>query len=206
MGSRVAVLVSGSGTNLQALLDDEAIAPAIAFVLSDRAGVKALDRAAERGIETLVIGFEAFSDREAFTEAVRDALLARGVDTVVLAGYLRVLSATFFESFPGRVLNVHPALLPAFPGAHAVADALAWGVKVTGVTVHLVDEQVDHGPIVSQEAIEVRDDDDWDSLEARVHDVEHRLLPRALTALLEGRLAVDGRAVRVEATAGEEPA
>ena len=97
---------------------------------------------------------------------------------------------------------MHPALLPAFPGAHAVRDALAWGVKVTGVTVHLVDEQVDHGPIVLQEAIEIRDDDDWDSLELRVHALEHRLLPAAVRALLQGRLVVEGRAVRIT---GEEP-
>ena len=128
---------------------------------------------------------------------MRDVLLTHGIDTVVLAGFMRVLSAGFFDAFPGRVLNVHPALLPAFPGAHAVRDALAWGAKVTGVTVHLVDEQVDHGPIVLQEAIEIRDDDDWDSLELRVHALEHRLLPAAVRALLQGRLVVDGRAVRI---------
>jgi phosphoribosylglycinamide formyltransferase 1 len=198
MGARVAVLVSGSGTNLQALLDEERVAPSIVLVVSDRDGVKALDRATDRGVETEVIPVEGHAGREAFTEAVRDALLDRGVDTVVLAGYMRVLSPAFFEAFPGRVLNVHPALLPAFPGAHAVADALGWGAKVTGVTVHLVDDQVDHGPIVLQEALEVRDDDDWDSLETRIHEVEHRLLPRALCALLEGRITVDGRHVRVE--------
>jgi phosphoribosylglycinamide formyltransferase-1 len=197
MGSRVAVLVSGSGTNLQALLDDERVAPSIVLVVSDRDGVKALDRATDRGVETEVIPVDGHADREAFTEAVRDSLLRRGVDAVVLAGYMRVLSPAFFEAFPGRVLNVHPALLPAFPGAHAVADALEWGAKVTGVTVHLVDDQVDHGPIVLQEALAVRDDDDWDSLEPRIHELEHRLLPRALHALLEGRIAVDGRHVRV---------
>ena len=197
MGARVAVLVSGSGTNLQALLDDERIAPSIVLVLSDRADVKALDRATDRGVEAEVIAFEAHPDRDSFTDTVRDALLRRGVDTVVLAGYMRVLGPSFFDAFPGRVLNVHPALLPAFPGAHAVADALAWGAKVTGVTVHLVDDEVDHGPIVQQEALAIRDDDDWDSLEARIHEIEHRLLPSALLALLEGRLDVDGRLVRV---------
>jgi phosphoribosylglycinamide formyltransferase-1 len=197
MGARIAVLVSGSGTNLQALLDDERIAPSIVLVVSDRDGVKALDRATDRGVGTEVIPVEAYEDRAAFTDAVRDALLRRGVDTVVLAGYMRVLAPPFFDAFPGRVLNVHPALLPAFPGSHAVADALEWGAKITGVTVHLVDEQVDHGPIVLQEALEIRDDDDWDSLEARIHEIEHRLLPRALLALLEGRLDTDGRRIRV---------
>jgi phosphoribosylglycinamide formyltransferase 1 len=113
-----------------------------------------------------------------------------------------VLGAAFAEAFEGRWLNVHPALLPAFPGAHAVRDALAWGAKVTGVTVHLVDEEVDHGPIVLQEAIAVRDDDDWDSLETRIHEVEHRLLPRAVRALLDDRLKVEGRRVTIV----EEPA
>lgn len=197
MGARIAVLVSGGGTNLQALLDDPAIAPSITLVLSDRPAVRALERAGERGVETLVLEPAGSADREAYTVAVRDALLARHVDVVVNAGYMRVLTRTFAEAFEGRWLNVHPALLPAFPGAHAVADAMAWGVKVTGVTVHLVDEEVDHGPVVAQEAIVVRDDDDWDSLEARVHEVEHRLLPAAVRALVEGRLDVDGRRVTV---------
>ena len=180
MGGRIAVLVSGSGTNLQALLDDEAIAPHVSVVLSDRPGVAALDRASGHDVEAIVMGPSTYLDRVVYTDAVRDALIERSVDT-----------------FPERVLNVHPALLPSFPGAHAVADALAWGVKVTGVTVHLVDEQVDHGPIVLQEAIQVRDDDTWHTLEPRVHAVEHRLLPTAVRALMEGRVIVDGRKVRI---------
>jgi len=197
MGGRIAVLVSGSGTNLQALLDDPAIAPSIAVVLSDRPGVVALDRAASHGVEAVVLEPSAYPNRDAYTDAVRDALVARSVDAVALAGYMRVLGASFFEAFPDRVLNVHPALLPSFPGAHAVADALAWGVKVTGVTVHLVDEEVDHGPIVLQEAVEVRDDDTPESLAPRVHAVEHRLLPAAVRALLEGRMLVEGRTVQI---------
>jgi len=196
------VLVSGGGTNLQALLDDPQVAPHIALVLSDRSHVRALERATVRDVAVEVIEVDAYPDRDTYTEAVRDVLLTHGIDTVVLAGFMRVLSGGFFDAFPGRVLNVHPALLPAFPGSHAVRDALAWGVKVTGVTVHLVDEQVDHGPIVLQETIEVLDDDDWDSLELRVHALEHRLLPAAVRALLQGRLVVDGRAVRIT---GEEP-
>jgi phosphoribosylglycinamide formyltransferase 1 len=197
MGSRIAVLVSGGGTNLQALLDDPGIAPSVAVVLSDRPGVQALRRADEREVETLVVEPAGFDDREAYTVAVRDALQSRNVDIVVNAGYMRVLTRTFADAFAGRWLNVHPALLPSFPGAHAVADALAWGAKVTGVTVHLVDEEVDHGPIVSQEAITIRHGDDWESLEARVHEVEHRLLPAAVKTLMEGRLDVEGRRVRI---------
>ena len=110
---------------------------------------------------------------------------------------MRVLGKAFADAFAGRWLNVHPALLPVVPGAHAVRDALDWGAKVTGVTVHLVDEEVDHGPIVLQEAVAIRDDDDWDSLEARIHEAEHRLLPRAVRALMEDRLRVEGRHVRI---------
>ena len=197
MDARIAVLVSGSGTNLQALLDDPFTGPRVALVVSDRPSVRALERAAERDIETRVITTAEHPTREAFTEAVRDALRGRDIDVVVSAGYMKILGPSFAEAFAGRVLNVHPALLPAFPGAHAVRDALAWGVKVTGVTVHLVDERVDHGPIVAQQPVAVRDDDDWDSLESRIHEVEHRLLPAAVRALVEGRLTVEGRAVRV---------
>jgi phosphoribosylglycinamide formyltransferase-1 len=197
MDGRIAVLVSGSGTNLQALLDDPLIAPRIALVLSDRPGVKALERASVAGVETLVVRVEDFPDRDAYTVGVRDALLVRGIDVAVNAGFMRVLGRAFAEAFSGRWLNVHPALLPAFPGAHAVRDALDWGVRVTGVTVHLVDEEVDNGPIVLQEAIAVPADDDFDSLEARVHEVEHRLLPQAVRALLDGRLKVDGRTVHI---------
>jgi phosphoribosylglycinamide formyltransferase-1 len=197
MDARIAVLVSGSGTNLQALLDDPVTGPMIAVVVSDRTGVRALERASERGVESLVLSTRDHPDREAFSAVVRDELLRRDIDVVVSAGYMKVLSSTFFEAFAGRFLNVHPALLPSFPGAHAVADALEWGAKVTGVTVHLVDEQVDHGPIVSQEAVEIAVGDDWDSLEARIHEVEHRLLPAAVRALVEGRLKVEGRLVHV---------
>ena len=195
MGGRVAVLVSGSGTNLQVLLDDPAIRPHIVLVLSDRPGVRALERADEAAIETLVI--EPAGDRAALSAAVADALTERGVDVIVSAGYLRVLGSPVVERWRDRWLNVHPALLPSFPGTHAVADALAAGVKVTGVTVHLVDAGVDTGPVVLQEAIAIRPDDDWDSLEPRVHEVEHRLLPRAVRALLEDRLVIHDRVVEI---------
>ena len=196
MGRRVAVLVSGSGTNLQALLDDPAIGPHVELVLSDRPGIRALDRATAAGIETAVI--EPGSDRDALSAAVAGALTERGIDVVVSAGYMRVLGPPVVDRWRDRWLNVHPALLPSFPGTHAVADALAAGVKVTGVTVHLVDAGVDTGPIVLQEAIAIRPDDDWDSLEIRVHEVEHRLLPRAVRALLEDRLRIHDRIVEIE--------
>ena len=197
MESRVAVLVSGSGTNLQALLDDSAIRPHIALVLSDRPGIRALDRAREAGVEIAVIESDGSADRSDFDLAVLRILEDRRIDALVSAGYMRLLGKPVLDVFGGRWLNIHPALLPSFPGMHGVRDALAHGVKVTGVTVFLVDEGIDTGPIVSQEVVEVLPGDDWDSLEERIHAAEHRQLPAAVRALIEGRLDVTGRHVRV---------
>jgi phosphoribosylglycinamide formyltransferase-1 len=198
MGDRVAVLVSGSGTNLQALIDEPTIRPHLELVLSDRPGVRALERAAAAGIATVVLEPTAYDDRDAFDRAVLDVLRERGIDVLVSAGYLRVLGPAVLDVYEGRWLNVHPALLPSFPGTHSVRDALAYGVHVTGVTVHLVDEGTDTGPIVLQEAVEVDPDDDRDSLEVRIHDAEHRLLPRAVRALLDGRIVAEGRRIRIK--------
>ena len=195
--ARIAVLASGEGTNMQALLDDPVVAPWVVLAVSDRAGAPALDRARARGVRAEHLDPASYADRAAYDRALVDLLRGDGVDLVALAGFMRIVGPELVGAFGGRMVNVHPALLPAFPGTSAVADALAWGVKVTGVTVHLVDEQVDHGPVVLQEAIEVREDDSWDSLEARVHEVEHRLLPAAVRALADGRVIVDGRRVRV---------
>ncbi len=197
----MAVLASGEGTNLQALLDDPAVGPRIALVVSDRPGARALDRARGAGVRAELLDPAAYPDREAHERALLGLLAGAGVTHVALAGYMRVLGPAVVDAYRGRMLNVHPSLLPAFPGAHAVRDALAWGVKVTGVTVHLVDEEVDHGPIVFQEAVAVAEGDDEASLLARLHEVEHRLYPAALRALLEGRLEVRGRRVRVLETA-----
>lgn len=195
MGERIAVLVSGNGTNLQALLDDPFCGRRISLVLADRWGIRALERAAAHGVETLVIEPASYEDRGSFDDAVSAALHGHGADVVVSAGYMRLLGRAVLDRYGGRWLNTHPALLPSFPGMHGVRDALAYGVKVTGVTVFLVDEGIDTGPVVLQEAVEVREDDDWDSLEARILEVEHRLLPVAVRALIEGRLEVTGRHV-----------
>jgi phosphoribosylglycinamide formyltransferase-1 len=194
---RIAVLASGSGTNLQALLDDGYAGPRIALVVSDVADAFALERARARDVEAVFLDPAEHPGREAYGRALVALLREHAIDMVAMAGFMRILSGEAVLAFEGRILNVHPAILPAFPGAHAVADALAWGAKVTGVTVHLVDEEVDHGPIVFQEAVAVRPDDVWDTLEERIHEAEHRQLPRAVRALAEGRILVDGRKVTV---------
>lgn len=195
--ARLAVLASGGGTNLQALLDDAVVGRWVALVVSDREEAHALERARARGVEAVFLDPRAHADRPAFDRALLDLLRGCRIDVVALAGFMRIVGPELVAAFEGRLLNVHPALLPAFPGTTSVADALAWGVKVTGVTVHLVDAEVDHGPIVFQESLPVLPDDEWAALEARVHEIEHRLLPAAVRALVEGRIVVVGRRVRV---------
>lgn len=195
--ARIAVLASGEGTNLQALLDEPVVGPRVALLVSDRPYARALERARQRGVEAVFLDPREHPDRLAYDRAMVGTLRAAAIDVVALAGFMRIVGPEVVRAFEGKILNVHPALLPAFPGTSAVADALDWGVKVTGVTVHLVDEEVDHGPVVAQEAIVVLPDDDRDALEARVHEVEHRLFPAAVRALVEGRLKVDGRRIHV---------
>lgn len=205
MDARIAVLVSGSGTNLQALLDDPTVGPCVVLVVSSRPDALALERARARGVKAVVLEPGRYPSREAHDGAMESLLEEEAIEFVVLAGYLRVLSPGIVRAFAGRILNVHPALLPAFPGTHSVADALAWGVKVAGATVHLVDEEVDHGPVVLQEAVPVLPDDDEGSLHARIQEVEHRLLPLATRLLAEGRLRIEGREVRVAEPSGVAP-
>lgn len=178
-------------------MDDPTVAPHVALVVSDRPEAMALERARGRGIPTAVCEPEDFPNRAAHDRALRDLLEAEGIECLALAGYMRIVGPALIEAFPDRILNLHPALLPAFPGMRSVADALEWGVKVTGVTVHLVDEEVDHGPIVAQEPVRVLEEDDLDSLLERVHETEHRIFPTAVRALVEGRLKVEGRVVHV---------
>jgi formyltetrahydrofolate-dependent phosphoribosylglycinamide formyltransferase len=189
--ARVAVLASGSGTNLQALLDDPDVGPAVALVVSDRAEAKALDRARTAGV--LSIHLDPVEHAERHDAALLELLRRASIDVVCLAGYMRILTAPLVRAFWGRMVNVHPSLLPAFPGAHAVRDALVWGVRITGCTVHLVDEEVDHGPILAQEAVAVLPDDDEETLHARIQEVEHRLYPQTVRALLERRVRLEGR-------------
>jgi phosphoribosylglycinamide formyltransferase-1 len=207
---RIGVLVSGAGTNLQALLDAGArgeLGPAqVAAVVSNRADAPALERAARAGVPAVVVDHRGLP-REVFEDRLLAALAAHGVappgagpgaapgGAVVLAGFMRVLTAHFVDRFPHRIINTHPSLLPAFPGADAIPQALAHGVKVSGVTVHFVDATLDGGPIIAQVAVPVEDDDDAAALRARIQREEHRLLPRVVQRLAAGRLSCQGRYV-----------
>ena len=194
---KVGVLVSGNGTNLQALLDAD-LAPAwIVKVISNRPGVRALERAEARGVPHQVIDHKTFADRGAFEDALLAALA--DVELVVLAGFMRVLTPKFIDAFPLRIVNTHPALLPAFPGTNAAAQAIASGVKLSGVTVHFVDSGVDTGPIIAQRAVPVLADDTAESLHHRIQVEEHRLLPRVVRALAAGRITCEGRRVSIDA-------
>ncbi len=200
---RLAVLASGTGTNLQALLD-AASGPAypaeVVLVMADRDGIGALDRAAAAGVDRVVVRLEDHADRDAFTRACVSELQKRDVDIVATAGYMKLFAPVMFEEYGERILNVHPALLPSFPG-HArkvLRDTLASGVKVTGVTIHFLDEGMDTGPIVAQEAVPVEDDDTMETLHARLQAVEHRLFPDAVAHLAAGRISVDGRRARIQ--------
>jgi phosphoribosylglycinamide formyltransferase-1 len=199
------VLVSGTGSNLAALLDahdDPAFGARVVGVVSDRAGVAALDRARDAGVPTAVVALRDFPDRATWDRALTEAVAVFSPDTVVLAGFMKLVGAPFLERFGGRTVNTHPALLPAFPGAHGVRDALAYGVKVTGCSVIVVAAGVDDGPVVAQEAVTVADDDDEASLHERIKVVERRLLVDVVGRIARDGLVVDGRNARLGGHAG----
>jgi phosphoribosylglycinamide formyltransferase-1 len=197
---RLGVLASGRGSNLQAILDAIAAGrcPArVAVVISDRKDAAALERARRAAVPAVHVDPRAHPDRRAFDAAVAAALDGHRVELVCLAGFMRVLTPEFVRRYRGRVLNVHPALLPAFPGLHAQRQALEHGVKVAGATVHLVDEGVDTGPILLQAAVPVLEDDTEEALAARILGEEHRLYPEAIRLVAEGRVEVTGRRARI---------
>jgi phosphoribosylglycinamide formyltransferase 1 len=207
---RVAVMVSGEGSNLQALIDDLGDAPVeIVGVVSSRADSRGLERAEAAGLETAVFSLADEPDREKRDGALADWIEQRDVELVVLAGFMELLTPGFIRRFAGRIVNIHPALLPSFAGLRAIAQTLEYGVKVAGVTVHFVDEGMDSGPIILQEAfelpyhrgIEAMDEGEIDAIEERFHEVEHRLLPQAVRLIAAGRVSIDPddpRQVRVE--------
>lgn len=196
----IAVLVSGSGTNLQAIIDavKSGYIPAkIALVLSDKKDAFALERARKAGIDTIVLDKKDFKTREDFDKEIIKNLKKRDAGLVVLAGFMRLLSPHFIQEYRNRIINIHPALLPAFKGTHGIKDALEHGAKVTGATVHFVDEKLDNGAIILQQTVEVKEDDTEKTLLERIHKEEHRIYPEAIKLFVEGKLKVEGRRVKI---------
>ena len=203
----IGVLVSGSGTNLQAIIDEveaKRLDAKIEIVLSNRADAYGLVRAQNHGIPTAVLDHKQFPSREAYDQAVVDRLRARGVELVVLAGFMRLLSPVFVKAYSNRIMNIHPALLPSFPGLHVQKKALEHGVHFSGCTVHFVNEECDEGPIIIQAVVPVFPDDGEESLSARILKQEHRIYPRAIQLYAEGRLRVEGRRVLVDGLAKDD--
>ena len=195
----IAVLISGGGTNLQALIDastNGTFGCKIVGVISDRPNAGGLERAASAGIPGEVIDWDESIDRASFTTAICNKAKSRGAKALVLAGFMRVLAPQAMEGFHNAIINVHPSMLPTFPGGTSVQDALDAGVPTTGVTIHFVDELVDHGPIIVQEPIPIFDGDDFESLHARIQRVEHRLLPEVVSAFGKGHITISGGSVK----------
>jgi phosphoribosylglycinamide formyltransferase-1 len=197
---RVGVLASGRGSNLQAILDATRAPgfPArVVIVICDRERATALERARAAGVEALWMNPKDYADRESYDAALVTELNARRVGLMCHAGWMRILSAVYIRAFAGRAMNIHPSLLPSFPGLHAQRQALDHGAKVAGATVHFADEGVDTGPIIAQASVPVHDDDTEETLAARILVEEHRLYPEAVRLFAEGRLSLDGRRVRI---------
>ena len=197
---KAGVLVSGRGSNLQAVLDriaDGYLPLEIGVVISDKADAYALERAANVGIKTVVVARKECASKEEFEDRIHTALVEAGCELVVLAGFMRILSGNFVSKWHNKIINIHPALLPSFPGLDGQGQALEYGVKFTGCTVHFVDEGTDTGPIILQKVVPVLDDDTHDALAARILEQEHKAMPEALKLWAEGKLVIEGRKVKI---------
>lgn len=197
MAGRIVVLISGSGSNMEALADECSVGSVpgeVVAVIADR-DCDGLGKAESRSIATAVLSPKDFADRDAWSAALRDEVAKYEPDLVVSAGFMRILAPVFVDAFADRLINLHPALLPEFPGAHAVRDALAAGASKTGSTVHFVDHLVDHGPVILQESVEIRPEDDEASLHGRIKDLEHKLLPEACSLFLRGSVRLENGVV-----------
>jgi phosphoribosylglycinamide formyltransferase-1 len=195
---RLGVLASGRGSNLQAIMDAAAageIEAEVAVVISDNEDAYALERARQRGVPAGFVNPKGFASKEDYEKAIVEQLNRHGVELVCLAGYMRIVGAVMLNAFPNRIMNIHPALLPAFPGLHGQEQAWRYGVKFSGCTVHFVDEGVDTGPIIIQAVVPVLDDDTADTLAARILEQEHKIYPEAIRRFAEGRLKIVGRKV-----------
>lgn len=198
---RIGVLASGGGTNLQSIIDrcqDDSLDAEIAVVICNNPGAGALERAAQAGIASRCINHRDFSSREDFDTAVVSALQESGVELVVLAGFMRIITQTFIDAFPDRVINIHPALLPSFPGLHVQQQAIDYGARFSGCTVHFVDGGVDTGPILIQAVVPVLQDDTAETLAARILEQEHRIYPRAIQLIAENRVHINDRQVSID--------
>jgi phosphoribosylglycinamide formyltransferase-1 len=198
---RVAVFASGSGSNFQAIVDRVKAGELdvkLELLVCDRPGARVIERATAAGVDTYVFRPKDYPDRESYEREIAAELNRRNVDLVVLAGFMRLLTPVLVDAFAGRMINIHPALLPSFKGARGIADALAYGVKVTGVTVHYVTLDMDAGPIIAQEAVPVLEGDTEDSLAERIHAAEHRLLPQVIGWIKDGRVKIEGNRTRIE--------
>jgi phosphoribosylglycinamide formyltransferase-1 len=198
--TRLGVLVSGGGTNLQSIIDateTHMLDAEVALVFSNHSSAFGLERARRHSIPTATLDRNKYETARFYDHALLGILQEHAVDVVVMAGYMRLLGREVLAAYPDRVVNIHPALLPSFPGANGIHDAFDYGVKVTGVTVHFATEEYDAGAIIAQETVPVEEDDTSDTLEARIHEVEHRLYPAALQLLVQDRLRIEGRRVRV---------
>jgi phosphoribosylglycinamide formyltransferase-1 len=199
-GRTLGVLISGRGSNLQAILDATGqgrLNARVGVVISNKVGAPGLKRAQQADVQTVVFSHKNFDSRESFDTAVLGALRKYDVDIVCLAGFMRILSPVLVRAYPHRILNIHPSLLPAFVGLDAQRQAIEHGVKVSGVTVHLVDEELDHGPILLQRTVPVREDDDEKALSARILEQEHQAYPVAIGLLLDGKITFEGRRARI---------
>jgi len=197
----IGVLASGRGTNLQAIIEaieEGKIEGEIKVVISDNPDAYALKRAQQYNIDTRYINFKEFKKREDYDKEIIKTLEEKKVDLVVLAGYMRILTPYFIKTYKNRIMNIHPALLPSFPGLHAQRQAVQYGVKVSGCTVHFVDEGMDSGPIILQQAVEVKDDDSEESLAERILREEHQIFPQAIQLFSQGRLIIKGRKVFIK--------
>ena len=197
---KIGILVSGNGSNLQSIIDrceDNSLSAEISCVISNNADAYALDRAQKHGITALHLNHRLFNGRESYDAALVAALRENDVGLVVLAGFMRIITPVLLEAFPSSVMNIHPALLPSFPGLHAQQQALDYGVKVAGCTVHFVDAGTDTGPIIIQAAVPVREGDTEETLSARIQKEEHRIYPEAISLFAQGRLTVKGRKVHI---------
>ncbi|MEJ6950493.1 phosphoribosylglycinamide formyltransferase [Natronospora cellulosivora (SeqCode)] len=197
---KLGVLASGRGTNLQSIIDsieDDKLKAEIAIVISDRENAYALERAKQHSIDTSFINPKNYNSKEEYEKELIDLLRDKGVELVIMAGFMRILTPFFISHFKRKIMNIHPSLLPAFPGLNAQAQAFKYGVKVTGCTVHFADEGMDTGPIIMQSAVEVKDNDDQESLAARILEEEHKIFPEAINLFIEDRLKIEGRKVKI---------